>query len=142
MLSAYSDPARIRDALTAGAAGYMLKDASPDELVQGIRAAAEGVAPFDRRIAAAMVAAPNARQAPRLSARELDVLRLVSTGVSNREIAESLHIAEKTVKAHMTRIFNSLGVKSRTAAAVRARELGYVPDEMGVTPDEPESDLD
>lgn len=122
VLTSFSDRARILDALDAGAIGYLLKDADPDELIRGIEAAAAGQSPLDPRAAREVLAM---RQAPAggesLSAREAEVLRLVSDGHANKVIALRLGISEKTVKNHLSAVFQKLGVTDRTQAALWAR---------------------
>ena len=119
VLTSYSDAERIVGALDAGAMGYLLKDAEPDELVRGIRAAARGESPLAPRAATAVLQARAARPAaPELSQREREVLALLGDGLPNKLIARRLGISEKTVKAHLTRIFEALGVTDRTQAAL------------------------
>ncbi|MFL5980862.1 MAG: response regulator [Gaiellaceae bacterium] len=119
-LSARED---IMAALDAGASGYLLKDAEPEELLAGVRAAARGDAPLAPRAAREVLSARNEqREEPELSPRETDVLRLVATGLPNKRIACELEISEKTVKAHLTQIFQRIGVTDRTQAALWARE--------------------
>lgn len=129
VLTSFSDRARIFDALDAGAIGYLLKDADPDELIRGIQAAAAGQSPLDPRAAREVLAT---RQAPgggeSLSPREAEILRLVADGHANKVIALRLGISEKTVKNHLSAVFQKLGVSDRTQAALWARrhegELG------------------
>jgi DNA-binding NarL/FixJ family response regulator len=123
VLTSFSDERRIIDALQAGACGYLLKDAEPDELLRGIRAAVEGGAPLDPK--AARVLLDNQRLShadTNLSARELEVLGLVAQGMANKHIARRLGISDRTVKAHLTRVFRTIGVTDRTQAALWARE--------------------
>jgi DNA-binding NarL/FixJ family response regulator len=123
VLTSFSDERRIVDVLQAGACGYLLKDAEPDELLRGIRAAVEGGAPLDPK--AARVLLDNqlvSRADTNLSAREREVLGLVSEGMANKRIARRLGISDRTVKAHLTRIFRTIGVTDRTQAALWARE--------------------
>lgn len=122
VLSSFSDQARVRDAIAAGAVGYVLKDSSPDEVVTAVRAAAAGHAPLDARVAAALLPASASHPAARLSDRELQVLRLASQGLANKQIARSLGIAERTVKVHLGNVFRQIGVSDRTSAALWARE--------------------
>jgi DNA-binding NarL/FixJ family response regulator len=112
------------DALDAGAAGYLLKHADPLDLLEAIRAAAAGGVPLDPRAARALLDARRrpALRSPDLSAREVEVLRLVAGGLSNRQIASRLGIAERTVKAHLTRVFDRIGVADRTSAALWAKD--------------------
>lgn len=127
MLTSFADNRKILDALEAGASGYLLKHAGPDELLNAIRAAAAGEAPLDPKAARALLDSrrmPSADKA--LSAREQEVLRLVAQGLANKQIARRLAISERTVKAHLTNIFGRLGVSDRTQAALWARD--HLPD--------------
>jgi DNA-binding NarL/FixJ family response regulator len=126
-LTSFSDDRHILDALRAGASGYLLKHAGPDDLLAAIRAAAEGDAPLDPKAGRVMLQSQRAgRPASDLSAREEEVLRLVVTGMLNKQIARRLGITERTVKAHLTKIFQHLGVTDRTQAAMWAME--HLPD--------------
>jgi DNA-binding NarL/FixJ family response regulator len=122
ILTTFSDRRRILAALDAGAVGYLLKDAEHEEIIRGVLAAAAGDAPLAPRAAREMLAE---RARPRyeleLSARELEVLRLVARGLPNKLIARELEISEKTVKAHLTSVFSQLGVTDRTQAALWAQ---------------------
>lgn len=123
MLTSFSDDRRIKAALMAGASGYLLKHAGPDELLGAIRAAAAGDAPLDPKAARVLLHAQQVRRpASELSAREEEVLRLVVDGLANKQIARRLGIAERTVKAHLTNVFQRLGVTDRTQAALWAQE--------------------
>ncbi|MEY9886921.1 DNA-binding NarL/FixJ family response regulator [Catenulispora sp. MAP5-51] len=128
-------------ALQAGASGFLLKDARPDELLAGIRAVAVGdavVAPaLTRRLLASFAkampgAAGAGRQAaddPRLSAlteRELEVLRVVAAGLTNTEIAQKLHLSESTVKTHVSRAMAKIGARDRVQAVIIAYDVGLV----------------
>lgn len=129
VLTSLTEDRRILDALRAGATGYMLKDAGPDELIGAIRAAAAGDAPLDPRAARVLLQSQRElRPARELSAREEAVLRLVADGLANKLIARRLGIAERTVKAHLTNVFQRLGVTDRTQAALWARE--HLPPEI------------
>jgi DNA-binding NarL/FixJ family response regulator len=125
-LTSFSESPQVRDALGAGAIGYMLKDASPDELRSAVRAAARGESPFSPKAAGALLPTRAQGEAPppELSAREREVLELVAEGLPNKLIARRLEISEKTVKAHLTSIYQQLGVTDRTQAALWARERG------------------
>jgi DNA-binding NarL/FixJ family response regulator len=125
VLTSFAAREDVIAALDAGASGYLLKDAEPHELLAGIRAAARGDAPLAPR-AAREVLSERARGAsgPELSPRETEVLRLVARGLPNKRIARDLQISEKTVKAHLTQIFQRIGVTDRTQAALWARERG------------------
>ncbi len=119
VLTSLSERERILEALDAGAIGYLLKDADPDELLRGVRSAAAGDSPLAPRAARELIAARNrSRPAIDLSPREREVLELVREGLPNKLIARRLEISEKTVKAHLTRVFAQLGVSDRTQAAL------------------------
>jgi DNA-binding NarL/FixJ family response regulator len=125
VLTSFSDRPRILGALEAGAVGYLLKDASSDEVAEGIRAAARGESPLDPRAARVVLTArsePDPRQA--LSHREREVLELLVQGLPNKVIAWRLDISEKTVKSHLTSIFRQIGVTDRTQAALWAERHG------------------
>ncbi|MEY2432406.1 MAG: hypothetical protein QOC92_2131 [Acidimicrobiaceae bacterium] len=123
VLTTFADQTRILDALDAGAAGYILKDAGPDEIVAAVRAAAAGEAPLDPKAARVLLDSQrNQRPARELSSRETEVLGLLATGLANKQIARKLGITERTVKAHLTSIFQQLGVTDRTQAALWAKE--------------------
>jgi DNA-binding NarL/FixJ family response regulator len=124
VLTAFSDRSRVLDALDAGAAGYLVKDAEPAEIFEGIRAAARGEAPLAPKAASAVLSERSERRGSDLTGRESEVLELVAEGLSNKLIARRLEISEKTVKAHLTRVFERIGVTDRTQAALWARERG------------------
>jgi DNA-binding NarL/FixJ family response regulator len=125
VLTSFSDRARILGAIEAGARGYLLKDASSEEVAEGIRAAARGESPLDPRAARAVL---DARHEPDplagFSEREREVLTLLVEGLPNKLIARRLEISEKTVKSHLTRIFRELEVTDRTQAALWAERQG------------------
>jgi DNA-binding NarL/FixJ family response regulator len=123
VLTSFAEQQRVLDALEAGAVGYLLKDAEPDEVLAAIRAAHAGGSPLDPKAARVLLDAQRARRPARsLSAREEEVLRLVATGLANKQIARRLAISERTVKAHLTSVFQQLGVTDRTQAALWAKE--------------------
>jgi DNA-binding NarL/FixJ family response regulator len=125
ILTSFSDRARIIGALQAGAAGYLLKEAEPEELFRGVRDAASGRLTLTPRAARAMVGpVPRTPVAREITEREREVLGLVHAGCSNKQIARELGITEKTVKAHLTRIFERIGVSDRTQAALWAERQG------------------
>ncbi len=127
MLTSFADHERVMEALDSGAVGYILKDAESDELLRAVRAAAAGDSPLSPRAARALITARRGRRPfEELTGRELDVLRLVARGLSNKQIAWRLAISEKTVKAHMTSIFGRIGVADRTQAALWAQRHGVV----------------
>jgi len=124
MLTSFSENARIMAALNAGAVGYLLKDAEPEDIIRALRDAAAGGVPLSPKAARALL--PSNRPAANvgagaLSAREREVLSLVAVGLPNKSIARRLTISEKTVKAHLTRVFTVLGVSDRTSAALWAQ---------------------
>jgi DNA-binding NarL/FixJ family response regulator len=128
VLTSLSERERILDALDAGAIGYLLKDAEPDELIRGVQAAARGESPLSPKAAQQVLAArSDQRPAVELSPREREVLELVGQGLPNKLIARRLEISEKTVKAHLTQVFAQLGVTDRTQAALWLERNG-VPD--------------
>ena len=122
VLTSMADRGRILEAIDAGAAGYLLKDGEPDDLVRGVRAVVRGDAPIDPRAAKALVERRQRRAEVELTGREREVLALVAEGLPNKMIARRLGIAEKTVKAHLTSVFARIGVTDRTQAALWARE--------------------
>jgi DNA-binding NarL/FixJ family response regulator len=121
VLSSFADQGRVRDAVAAGATGYVLKDCTPDELRSAIRAAAEGHAPLDPRVATALLPTGDT-PAEQLSDRERQVLRLASKGLANKQIGRALGIAERTVKVHLSNMYRRIGVTDRTSAALWARD--------------------
>ncbi len=128
IFTSFSDRDRILEALDAGAIGYLLKDTDPADLRRGILAAARGESPLDPKAAAQVIAA-RTTTAPgnELSEREREVLVLVAEGMANKQIARRLGISEKTVKGHLTRIFQAIGVTDRTQAALWAQRQGLLP---------------
>ncbi len=121
VLTSFSDRGRITDALAAGAEGYLLKHSEPDQIIAAIRAIHEGGSPLDPKAARVLLDTRRVRSATEeLSARERELLLLVRDGLANKQIARKLNISEHTVKAHLTRIFQRLGVTDRTQAAVWA----------------------
>ncbi len=136
VLTTFDDDEFVFDGLRAGAVGYLLKDVSSDKLFEAVRAAARGEY-FLLPSITAKVIEEFARVSPvtrvsveplvdPLSAREIEILRLVATGASNKEIAEMLVIAEGTVKNHLTNILAKLSAKDRLQAVLKARELGLL----------------
>jgi DNA-binding NarL/FixJ family response regulator len=133
-LTTFDDDEDVFAALRAGAVGYLLKDVSSARLVEAVLTAAAGGSVLEPSVAAKVVARvarlPADEPVPRaqplivpLSEREVDVLRLLADGRSNREIAGRLHLAEGTVKNHVTNVLGKLGARDRTQAALRARAL-------------------
>jgi DNA-binding NarL/FixJ family response regulator len=122
VLTSFADRPQIVAAIDAGAVGYLLKDAEPEEVIRGVRAAAKRESPFAPKVARTLLDARAERPEAQLSERELEVLRCVAKGLPNKLIARSLGISEKTVKAHLTRIYQQIGVTDRTQAALWAKE--------------------
>jgi DNA-binding NarL/FixJ family response regulator len=122
VLTSFPADDRVVEAMRAGAAGYLLKDAQPSELLAAIRSAHAGGAPLHPDAAARVIGELRRPQAaaPDLTARERDVLALVARGLANKAIAERLSLSEKTVKAHVSAILRKLEVTDRTQAALRA----------------------
>jgi DNA-binding NarL/FixJ family response regulator len=137
VLTTFDDDEYVFDALRAGAVGYLLKDVASARLVEAIRATARGESILEPSVAAKVIAeftrvssmVPSAQTeqlVEPLSERESEILAWIARGYSNREIASQLFIAEGTVKNHVTHILGKLGVRDRTQAALKARELGLL----------------
>jgi DNA-binding NarL/FixJ family response regulator len=133
MLTTFDDEEYVVRALRAGATGYLLKDLPARELADAVRLTHAGVMQFDpaaaARLASALDRAPGPVSQPghhALTTREVEVLRLVATGATNREIAERLYVSEGTVKNHISRVLSRLGLRDRTQAALYARDHGLV----------------
>jgi DNA-binding NarL/FixJ family response regulator len=134
ILTTFDDDATLSAALRAGAAGFLLKDAPADEIIRAVKAVASGGAYLDAATTSRVLTAyrsgglpaATSMQVSDLTAREVDVLRLIGRGSSNEEIADELVITEATVKTHITRIFSKLGLRDRAAAIVFAFDQGLV----------------
>jgi DNA-binding NarL/FixJ family response regulator len=153
MLTTFDDDKYVRDALQAGARGYLLKDLPPQDLAHAVHAVSQGVYQIDASVVERMMGsggpnatpkketeerittpqakmktrvAPDAIEAAGLTNREVDVLRLIATGATNREVADYLVISEGTVKNHLSNIFSRLGLRDRTQAVMYAREHGLL----------------
>jgi len=124
VLTSFSDSERIIAALDAGAVGYLLKDADPDDVLQGIRAVSRGESPIHPKAARALLGVRAGSQHVQLTSRESEVLGLVREGLANKQIARRLDISERTVKAHLTSAFARIGVADRTQAALWAERNG------------------
>ena len=125
VLTSFSDHIRVTAALDSGAIGYLLKDAEPEELIAGIRAAAGGDSPLAPRVARRFVRERRgARPEEELTEREREILELVAAGVPNQQIALRLGISAKTVKSHLTHVFRHIGVQDRLQAARWAQRHG------------------
>ncbi|MGV9675282.1 response regulator [Nocardia sp. NPDC003482] len=121
----YDTDADILGAIEAGACGYILKDTPPAELLAAVRGAAAGESVLSPSVASKLMTRVR-KPDTTLSPREIEVLRLVADGHSNREIGKRLFLSETTVKSHLVHIYSKLGVKSRTSAVARARERGAI----------------
>ncbi|MER7339281.1 response regulator transcription factor [Streptomyces sp. NPDC000075] len=126
MLTTFNDDEYVGRALRAGAVGYLLKNLPAAELAQAVRLAHAGVAQFDQTVLAALAAGTPAPAPDLLTPRETEVLRLISAGATNREIAARLYLSEGTVKNHISRVLSRLGLRDRTQAALYARDNGLV----------------
>lgn len=154
MLTTFDDDAYVRDALRAGARGYLLKDLPAQDLANAVRAVSQGVYQFDASVIERMIeayrrpntsqqseteermtsplpktktnATPDSPSAAGLTNREIEILRLIAAGATNREVADQLVISEGTVKNHLSNIFGRLGLRDRTQAVMYARERGLL----------------
>ena len=127
ILTSFAEHARLHAALEAGAVGYLLKDAEPEDILRALRDAAAGGVPLSPRAAAALLPGNRASSNATLTSltpREREILGLVATGLPNTSSARRLAISEKTVKAHLTRVFAVVGVSDRTSAALWAQRHG------------------
>jgi DNA-binding NarL/FixJ family response regulator len=129
VLTSFGDTPRILDSLSAGAEGYLLKSAEPEEILNGIRQVVSGGSPLDPKAARALVNSRRSAASASLTDREREVLGCVVQGLANKQIARRLGISERTVKAHLTSTFQRIGVTDRTQAALWAeRHLGSARD--------------
>jgi two-component system, NarL family, response regulator LiaR len=134
VLTSFADDDKVFPAIKAGAISYLLKDISPEDLAHAIRAAQRNEAVLHPEVAAKLMqefSTPRANEAPveQLTPREMDVLRLIAKGKSNREIADTLIVSEKTVKSHVSNILSKLHLADRTQAAIYALRQRLVPME-------------
>jgi len=132
VLTSFADDDKVFPAIKAGAISYLLKDISPEELAHAIRAAQRNEAVLHPEVAAKLMqefSSPRTAEAPveQLTEREMDVLRLIAKGQSNKEIADTLIISEKTVKTHVSNILSKLHLADRTQAAIYALRQRLVP---------------
>ena len=125
VLTTYDSDADILAAVEAGATGYMLKDAPPEQLCQAVRSAARGETTLAPQVAARLMQRMQS-PVPALTAREVEILGLLVQGLTNREIARALFVSEATVKTHLVHIYDKLGVDNRTAAIAAAVEQGII----------------
>lgn len=137
ILTAFDDPPYVKAVLSAGANGYVLKSAEAQDIVDAVHAVHEGQSALSPQIAQMLVRQfSNDRQATEtavepLSERELDVLRLTARGLTNKAIGVELDISDRTVQAHLARIYDKLQAASRTEAVMRAVALGWLPADLG-----------
>ena len=126
ILTTYDTDADILRAIEAGATGYLLKDATRDELLKAIHMAAAGESALAPSVASRLVDRMRSPRSATLSAREVEILELVAKGLSNKEIGARLYISEATVKTHLLHVFSKLGVSDRTQAVTEAVGRGIV----------------
>ncbi|MCL4487606.1 MAG: response regulator transcription factor [Chloroflexi bacterium] len=127
VLTTYDTDEYITPALEAGAQGYLLKDATPDELMRAVRSLAAGGAALEEGVAARVLESIAEPGGDELSARELQVLRLLVAGASNKAIAAQLNLSENTIKTHLSHIFGKLHVQNRAEAVAVGLQRGLVP---------------
>lgn len=130
VLSMHLSPEMMQRCLTAGAEAYIVKDISPPELLRAVKTVAEGQSYVDPRVAGGLLRRRSQSNGKpdimELSAREAEVLKLIAEGLANKQISARLHLSEKTVKNHVSRIFSKLNISARTQAAVHAIRAGIV----------------
>lgn len=124
MLTTFNDDEYVSRALKAGAVGYLLKNLPAADLAQAVRLAHAGIAQFDLTVIGGLAAGLTAPDT--LTPRETEVLRLISAGATNKEIASRLYLSEGTVKNHISRVLSRLGLRDRTQAALYARDNGLI----------------
>lgn len=126
VLTTYDQDSYVLPAIEAGATGYLLKDAPREELMRAVRAVAEGKTVLSPSVAGKLVSQVRGPQREALSPREMEILRLIAAGNTNREIARKLFISEATVKTHLLHIYEKLGVPDRAAAVSAAYQRGLL----------------
>jgi DNA-binding NarL/FixJ family response regulator len=126
VLTTYDSDADILRAIEAGATGYLLKDTSREELFRGVRGAARGEPVLAPSVTARLMRRASAPPRDVLTGREIEILEHVARGLSNRELANELHLSEATVKSHLIHVFSKLDVADRTAAVTVALERGII----------------
>ncbi len=140
VLTAYDDDPYVLAVLQAGANGYVLKTARPEELIQAVRDVNEGKSALDpaitRKLMASLFKRPQDNVVEPLTDREHDVLRLAAKGYTNKAIGMQLAISDRTVQGHLAHIFAKLQATSRTEAVMRAVSLGWIPQDTGNLPNE------
>jgi DNA-binding NarL/FixJ family response regulator len=140
VLTAYDDDPYVMAVLQAGANGYVLKTASPEDLIQAVRDVYEGKSVLDPSIAKKLMAhlfpVQRAQIVDPLTDRELEVLSLAAKGYTNKAIGVQLNISDRTVQGHLAHIFDKLQASSRTEAVMRAVSLGWISQSIGIIPEE------
>ncbi len=126
VLTMYTDPATVAEAIKAGADGYMSKGASRDALLQGIRDIAEGRSVLDSTVTEGVFGRLGGRDARGLSDREVSVLQGLSNGLSTKEVASQMHLSEETIKTYLKQVFRKLQVRDRTEAVAEAFRRGLI----------------
>jgi DNA-binding NarL/FixJ family response regulator len=126
MLTMHADADVVRRALQAGAVGYLTKDSSIDDVIDAVRLAASGDAAVSPGLAAALLREAVADPAQQVSAREIEVLQLIAEGASPPEVAERLFISAKTVKNHLSSIYEKLDARDRTQAVLKGLRMGII----------------
>lgn len=138
ILTAYDDAPYIQAVLQAGANGYVLKTATPQEIVQGVRDVFQGKSVIDAALAQKLFnrfsADPDSAPVEALTDRELQILSLVGKGFTNKAIGAQLGISDRTVQNHLANIFQKLNAESRTEAVMRAVSLGLIPSDLAGSP--------
>jgi DNA-binding NarL/FixJ family response regulator len=139
ILSAYEDDPYVMAVLQAGANGYVLKTATPTDIIQAVRDVNSGKSALDpvitQKVMDQVIRQSNAPLVEQLTEREMEVLRLVGRGYTNKAIGVQLGISDRTVQGHLARIFGKLQAASRTEAVMRAVSLGWLPSDLGVPQD-------
>lgn len=126
VVTTFDSEADVLPAIEAGATGYLLKDATPDELLRAVHAAHAGESVLSPSVAGQLMGHVRRPSGPALSKRELEVLRHVAEGASNREVARQLFISEASIKTHLLHIYDKLGVRDRAAAVGEAYRRGLL----------------
>lgn len=140
VLTAYNDDPYVMAVLQAGANGYVLKTASPEELIQAVRDVHEGKSVLDEAVAKKLMThlfiSPKAPTVEELTDRELEVLSLAARGFTNKAIGAQLDISDRTVQGHLAHIFDKVQANSRTEAVMRAVSLGWISQNIGTITEE------
>jgi DNA-binding NarL/FixJ family response regulator len=136
ILTAYDDDPYVFAVLQAGANGYVLKTASPGEIIQAVRDVHEGKSALDpaitQKVLAQITSQRETPQIEHLTEREMEVLTLVAKGYTNKAIGAQLDISDRTVQGHLAKIFTKLNASSRTEAVMRAISFGWLPSDLGI----------